>query len=162
MHRMNEAGREQEMDDWSLHQTESHAVTRTEIHTKKEARKHAARRNRLAFVSIPKLKRAPLELKLLPLDDKTPRTRTFRVIRLDGKTELLKSKPKRLQDWLLQNGTITDESEDEVGATRSQTVVYDNDRDCVPMAEWQTTFHVRFPSSWLFHQSASCAYSHIA
>lgn len=161
MHRINEVGREQEVDDWSLHQRENHAMTRREIHTKKEARRYAARRNQLAFVSIPKLKRAPLELKLLQLDDKTPRNRTFRVVRLDGKTELLKPKPKRLQDWLLQNETITDESEDEVEATRSQTVVYDNDRDCVPMADWQTTFHVRFPSCSLFHRSASITYSQL-
>eukprot|EP00804_Cyclotella_cryptica_P011733 CCRYP_011348-RA/>CCRYP_011348-RA protein AED:0.03 eAED:0.03 QI:145/1/1/1/1/0.75/4/1296/327 len=141
MYRLNEAGREQEVDHWSLHQSQSEATNRRKTHTKRQAKTHAGRRNKLAFASIPKLTRTPLELKLLPFDDKPPRTRTSRVVRLDGKTELSTSKRKRFEEWVLQNQTIYDESEDDLDMTRTQTVVYDNDRECVPMEDWQTTFH---------------------
>ena len=53
-------------------------------------------------------------------------------------------KSSKLEDWLLHgsSGDIEDGSEDEDLVRRSQTVVWDNDGECVPMSEWQRTVHV--------------------
>jgi len=51
-------------------------------------------------------------------------------------------KSSKLEDWLLHGSNIEDGSEDEDLVRRSQTVVWDNDEECVPMSEWQRTVHV--------------------
>lgn len=55
-----------------------------------------------------------------------------------------------LREWLPEKEVdkgMDHVSEDEL-AVRSQTVVWENDRECIPMAEWQSTFRVSLLSFW--------------
>lgn len=55
-----------------------------------------------------------------------------------------------LREWLPEKEVdkgMDHVSEDEL-TVRSQTVVWENDRECIPMAEWQSTFRVSLLSFW--------------
>lgn len=139
--------KEQEVDAWNLLRKD------TELLRSREAMRKARRRDnkmslqgngRRAFTPIPKPRLKPLDFEPLPGISYISQSKSIRMIHLDVKSMYLQSKITKLQPWLIHNTTYSDEPEDEPeDLTRSQTVVYENDRECVPMADWQTTFHVR-------------------
>ena len=139
--------KEEEVDAWNLLQKDVEILRRREATRKAERREHnkgnMQRNRRRPFAPIPKLVRTPLDLPALPGQDSSTQFKSAHIIQLDGESKYLQPKQKKLQPWVFANTTTVDESEDDSDLTRSQTVVYDNDRECVPMAEWQTTFHVR-------------------
>lgn len=136
--------KEQEIDAWILLQKDVEMLLSREA--KREARRRRntklqMQRNRRGFVPIPKLKRKPFEMQPLPGTDKALQSTVSRVVQLDAKAKPVRGKQEKLQPWVSHNST-NEESEDEPDLTRSQTVVYDSDRECVPMSDWQATFHV--------------------
>jgi hypothetical protein len=140
----NKVSKEQELDTWMLLRKD------VDILQKREAKRAAHRRqkrkgvtrNRLAFVPVPELVRVPLILQMLPDRPSSLQSPFVRVVGLDSTRNnmLLQNTHTKLQQWVLP--TNSNESENESDTTKSQTVVYDHDHECVPMADWQTTFHV--------------------
>ena len=141
----NRKSREQEMDAWSLLQKDLVLLRKREAKGDalyKENKMKAARIGTLTFEPIPKLRRKPLQFELSP-NKISELQSSSRVVRLDETAQILPNK-KKLQPWIYHNTTISEISEDESDKTRSQTVVYDNDKECIPMEDWQSTFNVRF------------------
>ena len=68
------------------------------------------------------------------------------LIILDGFNGSFKQKEStNLKDWLFHKSSTDNDnlSEDDPGLVmRSQTAVWENDDQCVPMSDWQTTIHV--------------------
>lgn len=143
----NKTNKEYELDAWSLLQKDVEALRRRDVkrearrrENRKKAPKRSIRRNKLAFVPMFKLKQKPLDLQMIPSNNEKLQRPSRRVFQLESR---LRHKHTKLQPWLYHNETNSD-SEDEPDMTRSQTVVYDDDQNCIPMEEWQTTFHVSF------------------
>ena len=84
----------------------------------------------------------------LSLPTSTTSIRHKQVVILDGISDIVsKLDEDNLEDWLVHKSNGEDdldlESEDqEALAMRSSTAVWENDDQCVPMADWQTTLHV--------------------
>lgn len=78
-----------------------------------------------------------------------------RLVSLDGdEINVLKRdvKSERLQRWLITHDQANNHTRNETKDDhwRSETVVWEHDEECVPMADWQTTFHVsHFASKFL-------------
>lgn len=134
----NGSKREQEMDAWSLHQSD----TKKREDLRRDKKKRAAINRKMSFVPIPKLIRRPLQLTFSSVGNSPFRNTFARVIGLDNTTNLKQHKQANLQGWLSKNETTADAFENESDMLKSQTVVYDSDRECVPMEDWQSTFHV--------------------
>ena len=141
----NRTSKEYELDAWSLLQKDVEALRRRDM--KREARrrenrrktpKKYIRRNRLAFVPLFQLRQKPLNLQIMPSNNDHLQYSSRRVFQLESTS---RNKEIELQPWLYLDETNS-ESEDEPDVSRSQTVVYDNDQECVPTENWQTTFHV--------------------
>ena len=68
------------------------------------------------------------------------------LIILDGFNDSFNQKEStNLKDWLFHKSSTDNDnlSEDDPGLVmRSQTAVWENDDQCVPMSDWQTTIHV--------------------
>ena len=87
----------------------------------------------------------------LSLPTSTTSIRHKQVVILDGISDIISKLDEgtaNLEDWLdhRSGGEVDDldhESEDqEAVAMRSSTAVWENDEQCVPMADWQTNLHV--------------------
>jgi hypothetical protein len=85
------------------------------------------------------------EGQFLSLPKPTESIKIHRLVFLDGSAKNSVGDIRVDQNDLLTNNTDEDggASEDGNAAQRSQTVVWDDDEQCVPMSEWQTTIHVR-------------------
>jgi len=100
---------------------------------------------------------------ILSLPAKSTKSKTAsRMIRLDGAISERGDDTKLEQDWFVRSEKRTEignATEDEL-AWKSQTVVWENDTECVLMSEWQNTFHPTCNSlhemdvSSLLHSSA--------
>ncbi|KAL7428129.1 hypothetical protein ACHAXH_003607, partial [Discostella pseudostelligera] len=79
----------------------------------------------------------------LSLPKPTESIKLHRLVFLDGSAKNSVGDIRVDQNDLLTNNTDEDggASEDGNAAQRSQTVVWDDDEQCVPMSEWQTTIH---------------------
>ena len=69
------------------------------------------------------------------------------MVLLDGNQQQYKTTNSKananLKGWLTPHDKHNNNStEEDALAWKSQTVVWENDDECVPMSEWQTTFHV--------------------
>jgi len=86
----------------------------------------------------------------LSLPTSTTSIRHKQVVILDGISDIISKLDEgttNLEDWPVHEGSgegdLDHESEDqEALAMRSSTAVWENDDQCVPMADWQTTLHV--------------------
>ena len=89
------------------------------------------------------------EGQFLSLPKPTESIKLHRLVFLDGSTEIsvedMSVNLNITNNMNITNNTdeVGDASEDGNVAQRSQTVVWDDDEQCVPMSEWQTTIHVR-------------------
>ena len=82
--------------------------------------------------------------RFLSLPKPTESIKLHRLVYLDGNAEISVAH-NFLHDWITTNNTDDegDASEDGNSVQRSQTVVWDDDEQCIPMSEWQTSIHVR-------------------
>jgi len=90
----------------------------------------------------------------LSLPTSTTSIRHKQMIILDGISDIISKLDEgtaNLEDWLVHKGRggeeddLDHESEDqEALAMRSSTAVWENDDQCVPMADWQTALHVSY------------------
>jgi hypothetical protein len=96
------------------------------------------------------------EGQFLSLPKPTESIKLHRLVFLDGSAKNSVADNRVDQNDLLTNNTDEDggASEDGNAAQRSQTVVWDDDEQCVPMSEWQTTIHVRTTISSSFSMRA--------
>ena len=85
----------------------------------------------------------------LSLPTSSTSIRHKQVVILDGISDIIsKLDEDNLEDWLVHksrggDNDLDQESEDqEALAMRSSTAVWENDEQCVPMADWQTALHV--------------------
>lgn len=135
--------REQDIDAWTLLQKDVDLLRNRQAKRdprRSEKTKKALQRNGLFFMAVPKLRRKPLDLQI-PSINASLRSIYRRVVPLDA-SHIVQPKQTKLQPWLLFNTTESDRIQDEPDAARSQTVVYESNQKCIPMAEWQSTFHV--------------------
>ena len=136
--------KEQDLDAWTLLQKDVDLLrsrqAKRNSRRREKPKKKAVQRNGLFFMTVPKLRRKPLDLQI-PSIDASLQSIYRRVVPLDA-SHILQFKQRKLQPWIFYNTTYPGRIQDEPDMTRSQTVVYESDQNCIPMAEWQSTFHV--------------------
>jgi len=135
--------KEQDLDAWTLLQKDVDLLrsrqAKRNSRRREKPKKKAVQRNGLFFMTVPKLRRKPLDLQI-PSIDASLQSIYRRVVPLDA-SHILQPKQRKLQPWIFYNTTYPGRIQDEPDMTRSQTVVYESDQNCIPMAEWQSTFH---------------------
>lgn len=67
-----------------------------------------------------------------------PRSISFRGMRNGGSGV----RAPKLLEWISSRQDSAEEPSEDEADLKSSTVVWDKDRECVPMADWQDTFHV--------------------
>ena len=79
----------------------------------------------------------------LTLPGPTEPIKLNRLVLLEGSSREVPASREsaELKDWLAPDETNSEVEEEDL-AMRSETVVWEEGQDCVPMSEWQTTFHV--------------------
>ena len=121
-----------------IRKTDTQQIEKTE-HQLRTFRFHPSRRRES---HLPRLE--------LSLPTSTTSIRHEQVVILDGISDIISKLDEgsaNLEDWLGHKSDgeedLDNESEDqEALAMRSSTAVWENDEQCVPMADWQTTLHV--------------------